>query len=168
MAKKIFKTLDLIVISIMVICSIMFTSLALAQVFFRFVLNSSLTWSEELCRYLFAELVFFGVGICVLEKRLANIDIIVKKMPEKAKKYYQCFLDFITVITGIMLTFTSVQFALNAIGQTSPALQIPYEYIYTGMVIGSAVLTISGMRNIYTTLTQKSTYYSYISKQWIV
>lgn len=160
---KLFRIFDLTVDFLMIICSIGFVALAFAQVVCRFVLNSSLSWSEELCRYLFVEMVFLGAGVCILEKKHASVDILVNALPGSMKKYYQAALDLVVVITGVLLTVYGYQFAIGAIGQTSPALRIPYVYIYSGIVLGGIVFTVDAVRSMYTTLTNKSTYYSYIN-----
>ena len=85
--KKFFRGFDLVIDVLMILCSVGFVTLAFAQVVCRFVLNSSLTWSEELCRYLFVEMVFLGAGVCVLEKKHASVDIIVNLLPAGARKY---------------------------------------------------------------------------------
>lgn len=162
---KFFRVFDLIVDSLMVICSVGFVVLAFAQVFCRFVLNSSLTWSEEVCRYLFVQMVFLGAGVCILEKKHASVDIIVNAVPKKIRKYYQAALDSIVVITGVLLTFFGYRFAVGAVGQTSPALKIPFQYVYAGIVLGGIVFTVDALRNLYTTLTNRSTYYSYINPE---
>lgn len=160
---KMFRIFDLVIDCLMVVCSAGFVALAFAQVICRFVLNSSLTWSEELCRYLFVEMVFLGAGVCILEKKHASVDLIVNAMPGSARRYYQAALDIIVAATGVLLTIYGYQFAVGAVGQTSPALRIPYQYIYAGIVLGGVVFTVDALRSLYTTLTGKSTYYSYIN-----
>lgn len=108
-------------------------------------------------------MVFLGAGVCVLEKKHASVDIIVNLLPAGARKYYQSVLDFLVVVTGTLIMYFGFRFACGAVGQTSPALQIPYQYIYAGIVFGGAILVIDGLRNVYTTLTHRSTYHSYIN-----
>lgn len=162
---KCFRIFDLAIDLLMVLCSVGFVVLAFAQVVCRFVLNSSLSWSEELCRYLFVEMVFLGAGVCILEKKHACVDILVNALSGGVKKYYQAVLDLVVVVTGVLLTVFGYKFAAGAVGQTSPALKIPYVYIYSGIVLGGMVFTVDAMRNLYTTLTGKSTYYSYINPE---
>lgn len=162
---RFFRIFDMTVNLLMIVCSVGFVGLAFIQVICRFVLNSSLTWSEELCRYLFVEMVFLGAGVCVLEKKHAAVDIVIKILPKKVQKYYQAVLDGIVVVTGILITYFGCKFACGAVGQTSPALRLPYQYIYSGIVLGGAVLAIDGLRNLYTTLTNHITYHSYINPE---
>lgn len=162
---KFFRIFDLFVDALMIICSVGFVALAFAQVICRFVLNSSLTWSEEACRYLFVEMVFLGAGVCILEKKHASVDIIVNAVPAGARKYYQAVLDLVVVATGVLLTVFGYKFAVGAAGQTSPALKIPFPYIYSGIVLGGLVFTVDALRNLYTTLTKRSTYHSYINPE---
>ena len=45
----------------------------LLQVFFRYVLNASLSWSEELTRLLFVWLTFLGFGLAAQRGALPTI-----------------------------------------------------------------------------------------------
>ena len=69
------------------------------------------------------------------------------------------------IVSCVLLTIYGYRFALTAVGQTSPALRIPFQYVYAGIVIGSAVLALDGARALYTTITGKSTYHSYINPE---
>lgn len=68
--KKFFRGFDLVIDVLMILCSVGFVTLAFAQVVCRFVLNSSLTWSEELCRYLFVEWCFWGLACASLKRNM--------------------------------------------------------------------------------------------------
>ena len=50
------------------------------QVFFRYVLNQSLFWSEELARFLLVWLTFFGASVAYYRKANPGIDILYAKM----------------------------------------------------------------------------------------
>ena len=163
--RKLLRGFDLVIDFLMIGCSIGFVTLAFAQVVCRFLLNSSLTWSEELCRYLVVEMVFLGAGVCILEKKHASVDIVVNLIPKGIRKYYQAFLDILVIITGGLIGIYGFKFACGAVGQTSPALRLPYQYVYMGIAVGGVVLIVDGIRAMYTTLTGKSTYHSYITPE---
>ena len=159
--KKFFRGFDLVIDVLMILCSVGFVTLAFAQVVCRFVLNSSLTWSEELCRYLFVEMVFLGAGVCVLEKKHASVDIIVNLLPAGARKYYQSVLDFLVVVTGTLIMYFGFRFACGAVGQTCPYAWIPYQKSICNCSICN--FRIDGLRNVYHADGTGSAYHSYIN-----
>ena len=163
--KKVFRVFDDIIIGLMSLCTIVFVILIFAQVIGRYIFNSSITWSEELARYLFAESVFLGSGICVLEKKHACIDILPNLIPEKYRRYYLAVIDIFIILLGILLSIFGNRFLVGAIGQKSPAMRIPFQYIYIGIVVGGVALAIDGARAFYTSITGKSTYHSYINPE---
>lgn len=54
------------------------------QIFCRFVLNNSLTWSEELARFMFIWSTFLSIGFCLKEGISLKIDT---RSPSSPKRY---------------------------------------------------------------------------------
>ena len=53
------------------------------QIFCRFVLNNSLTWSEELARFMFIWSTFLSIGFCLKEGISLKIDTLISLFPQK-------------------------------------------------------------------------------------
>ena len=49
------------------------------QIFCRFVLNNSLTWSEELARFMFIWSTFLSIGFCLKEGISLKIDTLISQ-----------------------------------------------------------------------------------------
>ena len=71
----------MLVVIVLVIC---------AQTFFRYVVFKSLSWSEEVSRFLFAILVSWGICIGIQRDSLIRVDIIDKKFSPKAMHSPAC------------------------------------------------------------------------------
>ena len=56
-------------------------TLVILQVFFRYVLNSSLSWSEEAARYLFIWAAVLGFSSSVEAQRLFRFDMVAQRLP---------------------------------------------------------------------------------------
>ena len=52
------------------------------QVFCRYVLNNSLSWSEELTKYLFVWMTFLGGALCLRDKIHIGVDYFVSFLPK--------------------------------------------------------------------------------------
>ena len=58
------------------------------QVFFRYVLNNSLSWSEELARYLFIWMIYIGISYGVKLDKHICVDAVYTFMPKSIKRGY--------------------------------------------------------------------------------
>ena len=89
------------IIAILFIVMIVAASL---QVIFRFVLNNSLAWTEELCRFAMIWMTMLSLGLAVRMRSHISIDIIKDLVPAKVIP----ILDKIGCIIGIALSFVIV------------------------------------------------------------
>lgn len=144
--KKSRKIIDDVVENILFICTVGFVMMSFSQVIFRYVLNNSISWAEEFCRYLFVWTVFFGSAVGFLHKKHIGIDLLKKFIPEKYEKYYALFINFIVIVFLIFLTKVGYGFAMRSFDQPSPAMQIPIGYIYMAVPLGSIVMVIYVIR----------------------
>jgi len=62
------------------------TIVVAVQVFFRYVLNQSLFWSEELARFLLVWLTFLGASSAYYRKVNPGVDFLYAKLPPLLKK----------------------------------------------------------------------------------
>ncbi|SDI15291.1 TRAP transporter small permease [Alteribacillus bidgolensis] len=115
----------------------------LLQVFFRYVLNSPLTWTEEAARYLNIWIVLFGTAVAVCERdnlRVDLVDIAVKKWPYKAQVIFYfvttllCLLVVISFIKGGYET-TKDQWTISM-----NVLPFPQGLLFLGMLIAASFM----------------------------
>lgn len=116
-----------------------------AQVFFRYVLNNSLTWSEELLRYLFITVTFLGAAIGIKERIHIRIDLITTVLGSKARRYYQLFIHSIVLVFIITLFVQGINISRRAFENnlTSSAMGLPLEIIYSVVSIGALVMLVN-------------------------
>lgn len=137
--KKVMKFLDEHLEEVLCVFLMSFmTLLIFVQVVMRYVFNNSLSWSEELARYVFIWLVYIGVSYgCKLQKHL-RIDAALYIFPEKIRPYIRIIGDVLFLFFAFYIVYTGFNYSLE---QTkfhvhSTALKIPMEYIYFSAVIG--------------------------------
>lgn len=101
------------------------------QVFCRYVLNSSLSWSEELSRYCF--IWFNCLGTTVLTKELthARISLIDGLFKGKlSNRIYWIILDIVMIAISVMLLIAGIDVVKVSHAQLTAALQIPKSLVY--------------------------------------
>lgn len=115
-----------------------------AQVFFRFVLNASLTWSEELSRFAFIWLVYMGAVLGAKERIHIRVTAFHRLLPAAARGWVIPAADLLWV--AINLTF-AWQGALQVghllrFSYISPAMQWNMAFIYSVVPIGFLLMSL--------------------------
>lgn len=112
------------------------------QVIARYVLHNSLSWSEEIGRYLFIWITFLGAVIGVKERLHVGVDVIVNSLPAGVRKILMLVGNLLMMLfVGYMLQGS---FKLIELGrhQVSPATSIPMLYPYLILPLGSILMLI--------------------------
>ena len=93
--------------TICMILMVAFCSILFLQVVMRKVFNNSLSWSEELARYIFIWMVFIGISYGAKQMKHLKIDVFLNVFPKKIRGFIVILADVIVltfggVIEGIM------------------------------------------------------------------
>lgn len=126
------------------------TLLIFVQVVMRYVFNNSLSWSEELARYVFIWLIYIGISYgCKLRKHI-KIDAALYLFPKKVRPYVVLIGDLLFIAFAIYITVTGLAYSMAQIqyNMRSPALKIPFQYIYMSTVVGFGLATIRQIQTI--------------------
>jgi len=129
-------------------CVLAITLICLAQIFARFIVNSSLPWSDEACRYLFVITVSLGAGVCVRDRNLIAVDLIPQKLKGKVRFYYALVLNILVMCMAYVLLVYGYRFALMNMKQLSSSMQIPMGIVYLVLSLSGLLIIISTLRNI--------------------
>ena len=136
----------------MVMLCIMFLVL-LIQTFFRYVLSNSLLWPEEVAKYAFIALVYFGAGVAAREGRHLEISIAKTFFGEKVKRFIIKITSVLTVAYCALMAvwgYDMVMFVKES-GQLSASIPVPTYIFYLPIFIGMVWM---GLRTI--TYTRKA------------
>lgn len=158
MVEKIDKALEVVfkimkVLLILVLVSMIV--ILMAHIIFRYVLNNSLTWSEELLKIM---LVWFGMmSVAVLAARREHVAIVVFKehMPEKVQSFLTKLTQLIIVGICILMVIIGIQYCMKAGFRLTPALRIPYAWAYAAIPVAFVPVTLFELRNFISDFTGK-------------
>ena len=108
------------------------------QVFCRYVLSMSLSWSEELTRYLFIWAGFLSISYCTKRCISIKIEQFVALFPKRGKALFKVINHTVELILFFYLLPFSWRYLNLAIatGQTSPALGIPMYLVQAAPLAG--------------------------------
>ena len=103
------------------------------QVFFRYVLNQSLFWSEELARYLLVWLTFLGATAAYRRHAHPGVDFLYQYLPAAYQKILRMITHLASIGLFLVMTIYGYQFAYFVRLQISPALNLP-KWIILGII----------------------------------
>ena len=116
---------------ILVILLIGMTLIMGIQIFCRYALGMSLSWSEELTRYLFIWSGFLSVSYCSKKCLSIKIEQFVAIFPRRGKAIFKLVNHTFELIFFVYMIPFAFSYMMSAVesGQVSPACSIPRYYI---------------------------------------
>lgn len=114
------------------------------QVICRYIFNNSLTWSDELARFLLVWSCFLSTSFCVKKHISIKIDQLQNAISPKAARVLRLIrhlVIFVFCILMIPYALTYVQQAIRS-GATSSALHLPMYFIQSGPLVGFVLLAL--------------------------
>ena len=128
--EKFNKYIDKIIFILIAISFIILISSCVLQVFTRFILNNSLSWTEELSRYTFIWSNFLGAIFCTKKGTHAIVTVITDSLGKKKKIILNIVVNLIVVIINLIVIIYGFNVAYAVRTQLSPALRISMSFVY--------------------------------------
>lgn len=110
------------------------------QVFTRFVLNNSLSWTEELARYAFIWSNLLGAALCTQKGSHATVTAITDILPEKMQTVLKIAVNIIIILVAYVLVRYGIKVVLSTRQQLSPALRISMSYVYAAAPVSGVLI----------------------------
>lgn len=118
------------------------------QVFCRYVLNDSPSWTEPGAVMLMSWFIFLGAAVGVRENNHLGFDVLLYVLPAPAKKWLRMISDFAVAVFGIGM----IWYGSNLVGltwnTTLPALGISGAWDYIPVVAGGALVLLFALERI--------------------
>ncbi|QOY34239.1 TRAP transporter small permease [Anaerobacillus isosaccharinicus] len=129
---------------LLVILSIIMVTFIGLQVFMRFVIGSSLPYSEELARYCFIWMVYIGISYGVKRQRHIKVEVLVMFLKDRGKILLNVIsnLFFLAFAIFVVIYGYDVSQRLFQFGQKAASMNIPMGFVYMAAPIGMGLTAI--------------------------
>jgi TRAP-type C4-dicarboxylate transport system permease small subunit len=117
---------------------ILLATVVFFQVFNRFILKAPLAWTEELAMLLFQWVVFLGAAVGVKRMSHFGIDLVVEKLPEKARRRVEIITPLSIAAIALTLIIEGIQ--LLKLTQFQGYTTMPFSHAWA-----TAAMPISGV-----------------------
>jgi len=112
------------------------------QVFSRYFMTNTVTWTEECSRYCFIWLDMLGAAILVYKGGHAMVDIIVSKFHGTVGKIYNTCIYIAMGYAAAILALFGLQLSQATMRQTSSSLHLPMGLVYGAVPLSGALICL--------------------------
>ncbi len=147
--KNYFVNLEESLIAIFLILMVILIFLATAS---RYLGIGSITWGEELARYLMIWMTYLGLGVAAKRKAHFTVNAFVEFFPEKIQRYIRIYQLGVVIAFCILVIILSSKIVLiqYGINQTSPSMYLPMWLVYSAIPIGTFLLMFRFAQSVLT------------------
>jgi len=116
--------------------------LVLLQVFFRYVLNESLFWAEELVRGAMLWGVMLGAALVGAARGHIRVEVLELMLPPRGRRVVIWLANALTLAFSLILLWAGLQFVDRTWMQQSPVLDVPKWTVYLAIPVGAALESV--------------------------
>lgn len=106
-------------------------------VFFRYVLQNSISWVEELGRYMMIWSALLGCGLAMSEDRHVGVSMFVEQFPEAAQRVFRLAKRIVTMAFLAVVLVKAFEHLKTLNIQMSSAMEIPMVIPYAAVPVGA-------------------------------
>lgn len=119
----------------------------LVAVFFRYVLNSSLMWAEEVARYGTVWLVFLGLSCAHRRGEHVSVQSLLRRLPRVGIPTARVVTELTTTVVCAVVAYLGWEMTMTNFerGQVSPALGMPISWVYLSIPVGFALMAAQSL-----------------------
>ena len=125
------------------------TAFIAAQVFWRYLLNSSLIWSEPASVMIMGWFIFLGAAVGIREGYHLSFDIILYMLPERGKKILHSLSDAVVAAFGCGMIYYGSELALKTMNNRVPSLGISGAWDFIPIVAGGVLVVLFSVERIF-------------------
>ena len=119
--------------------------LIFSQILMRTIFNYSLSWTEELSRYIFIWQTWLGTSIALKYKQHIRVEILINIFKKaKNKKILEISVNLIWIAFSIFLLYAGTLLCKSMIARNvlSSGMRIPLVFVYSCLPISSLIVLI--------------------------
>lgn len=115
------------------------TVLVALQVVFRYVINYTLPWSEELSRYVFVWASLLGAGVALGRAAHLGVDSLVRRVPAVLRQFLAALVRVLIAAFALLLGYQGLILLPATVSQRSPTLGLPMVAVFAAVPIAAAI-----------------------------
>lgn len=118
------------------------------QVFSRYVLNRSPSWTESFSVLLMGWFIFLGAAVGVRERTHLGFDVLLYVLPASAKAVLRSISDLVVLAFGAGMIIYGIQLARLTWNTVMPSLALPGGVSFLPVILGGALVCLFSLERL--------------------
>ncbi|MBB4955796.1 TRAP-type C4-dicarboxylate transport system permease small subunit [Agrobacterium vitis] len=127
---------------------VLMTVIIAAQVFWRYVLGTSIIWSEPSAVMMMGWFIFLGAAVGTREGYHLSFDVLLYVVPEGGKHLLYTLSDLAVAAFGAGMVWYGWSLAANVAGNIIPSLGISGLFDFAPLVAGGILIVLFSLERI--------------------
>ena len=112
------------------------------QVFFRYAIGQSLSWSEEALRYLMLWIAFLGMGLAYSRGEMVGMELLVSRLPRRAAGVVRAGARVAVLAMMLAIVAYGIEFAWTTRTTSAVALGVSMFWVHVSVAVGAALVAL--------------------------
>ena len=112
------------------------------QVIMRYVFKNSLSWSEELGKFIFVWISWLGIAIGQKRGEHIRITLLVDRLPFKGQQFLNLLSDIIVILICLVTTYYAISLVGSQSGTRYAGIKISMSWGYLSVAVGCILMII--------------------------
>jgi TRAP-type C4-dicarboxylate transport system permease small subunit len=118
------------------------STIVFANVSLRYLSNFSITWAEEVARYLMIWMTFLGAGLSLRIGGHVAITNLHDFLGIRLQRALRALIGVLLICFFVAMMWIGYEYMTRMGRQLTPATRIPFSYIYAAMPIGFVLMIV--------------------------
>lgn len=127
---------------------VLMTAFISVQVFWRYVLNDSQSWTEPASVMLMGWFIFLGAAVGIREGYHLSFDVVLYVLPLKVKLALHSVSDAVVIAFGAGMVWYGAELAAKTAGNKLPSLGISGAYDFLPLVAGGVLIVLFSLERL--------------------
>lgn len=127
---------------------VLMTAFVAWQVYCRYVLNNSPSWTEPGAVMVMSWFIFLGAAVGVRENFHLGFDVLLYILPKGSKAALRTISDLVVGTFGVGMIYYGSQLVVLTWASTLPSLGLPGSFDYLPVVVGGVLVVLFSVERI--------------------
>lgn len=118
------------------------------HVFYRYVLNRGIRWSEEITMMMMVYMGFFSIAYGVKHRLHLSVTVFFDSLPEGLKQAVLKFTDAVLMIMGVVLLYFGIGLIKSTMNNIMVATHLPSAMLYGGVPVSGILIAYFSFINL--------------------
>ncbi len=125
--------------------------LVFADVIARFAFSTSIAVANELARFCFVYMIYFGVSYAIRERRHMRVTVVLDMLPEALRRWVFALAELIFLIYSVVVCWLGVVITHQALdrGKILSSTEWPLSVLYAAIIISGALSVLRLTHSLY-------------------